>query len=238
MPHLPPRHTTHIPRGYIRERHPRSHAARSSSWPAHERPVLLDDATTRRADAPHRPRVRWFSRRRRRWPASPRWSRATGSRRPTSAAGGPTGCATRSRGCAGGRTGAASRRPCLRARNACVDERWWGDHPGGRNPAEGRTGRAKELRAARTEGADELEHGAQGVAQQQQRGGQPFGNQKPSQPPDDVKQEREAVDRPGQRQLGLRRPDREAQPCRPSRGLGRRFSPRERGGGAFVAALH
>ena len=162
-----------------------------------------------------RPRVRWFSPPRRRWPASPRWSRATGWRRPTSAAGGPTGCATRSRGCAGGRTGAASRRPCLRARNACVDERWWGDHPGGRNPAEGRTGRAKELRAARTEGADELEHGAQGVAQQQQRGGQPFGNQKPSQPPDDVKQEREAVDRPGQRQLGLRRPDREAQPCRP-----------------------
>ena len=91
-----------------------------------------------------------------------------------------------------------------------ADERWWGDHPGGRNPAEGRTGRAKELRAARTEGADELEDGAQGVAQQQQRGGQPFGNQKPSQPPDDVKQEREAVDRPGQRQLGLRRPDREA----------------------------
>ena len=75
--------------------------------------------------------------------------------------------------------------------------------------AEGRTGRAKELRAALTESADELEHGAQGVAQQQQRGGQPFGNQKPSQPPDDVKQEREAVDRPGQRQLGLRRPDRE-----------------------------
>ena len=91
-----------------------------------------------------------------------------------------------------------------------VDERWWGDHPGGRNPADGRTGEAKELRAARTEGADELEDGAQGVAQQQQRGGQPFGNQKPSQPPDDVKQEREAVDGPGQRQLGLRRPDREA----------------------------
>ena len=62
-----------------------------------------------------RPRVRWFSPPRRRWPASPRWSRATGWRRPTSAAGGPTGCATRSRGCAGGRTGAASRRPCLRA---------------------------------------------------------------------------------------------------------------------------
>ena len=67
-----------------------------------------------------RPRVRWFSPPRRRWPASPRWSRATGWRRPTSAAGGPTGCATRSRGCAGGRTGAASRRPCLRAPEKCV----------------------------------------------------------------------------------------------------------------------
>ena len=53
-----------------------------------------------------------------------------------------------------------------RARKMRVDERWWGDHPGGRNPAEGRTGRAKELRAALTERADELEDGTQGVAQQ------------------------------------------------------------------------
>ena len=114
--HIAPRstlHTTHIPR--IHTRDTLDHMLRSSSWPVHERPVLLDE----RRDAPRgratRPRVRWFSPPRRRWPASPRWSRATGWRRPKSAAGGPTGCATRSRGCAGGRTGAASRRPCLRA---------------------------------------------------------------------------------------------------------------------------
>ena len=54
-----PRHSHHAPRSththteVTYARHPRSHAARSSSWPAHERPVLLDERRDkRRADAP------------------------------------------------------------------------------------------------------------------------------------------------------------------------------------------
>ena len=203
-------HTYVIPRAYTYARHPRSHAARSSSWPAHERPVLLDerrDCAARTRHPPARALVQSAT------------SAVAGVSEMESSDGiastderrrRPDGLRdSKSRLCR--RTYWRSEPSSLpaRARNA-RDERWWGDHPGGRNPAEGRTGRANELRAARTEGADELEHGAQGVAQQQQRGGQPFGNQKPSQPPDDVKQEREAVDGPGQRQLGLRRPDREA----------------------------
>ena len=158
-------------------RHPRSHAARSSSWPAHERPVLVDERAARTRHPSARALVQSAT------------SAVAGVSEMESSDGmastderrrRPDGLRdSKSRLCR--RTYWRSEPSSLPARPRSVRMRG-----GERNPAEGRTGRANELRAARTEGADELEHGAQGVAQQQQRGGQPFGNQKPSQPPDDL----------------------------------------------------
>ena len=130
------------------------------------------------------------------------------------------------------------RRPCLRATEKCVWMRGGGAIiQEGAIPEGGQAGRKNcARRAPRAPTSSSTARRASRSSSARQ--GTPFGNQKPSQPPDDVKQEpRRWTARAAAARPSTTRP-RGAVASGPLRGLGRRFSPRERGGGAFVAALH